>query len=705
MRAGDHLSGRYRLDVRLGHGGMGEVWRAFDTELGRPVAVKVLLQFHATHEELQRFRREASIGARLKHPGITVVYDVGQHENRQFIVMELLEGMDLSQLLARSPGGLPVAEAVGLALQTAEALAAAHGGKVVHRDLKPGNLFLQDDGRIKICDFGIARAADTTGSITVTDRLIGTPAYMAPEQWRGEYVDAKCDQYALGCVLHALLAGTPPFPASEQPWVLMHRHLEETPPALHTLRNDVPAEIAELVTALLAKHPDARPDAASTAQRLHSIQRHAPGPHSTSTRDATPPSRGPAPASEDPATPVTATAPNHDTAPAPTQPIVSPPAPAALRHRPRRRTLILGSLATASAGTLAALGLTLADSAGTPKKGGSPSPGPSRHPASSPGSPVTLGGGGNAVVRSVAFSPDGNTLASADDDGEARLWNVATKTLAKTFTHKPVNPWPKSLAQVTAFNPAFSTALSVAFSPDGARLAVGNGDGTVSVWNVATGAETTLPYLDPVEWNGSVAYVAFHPSGGMLAASYDAPAFRLWNLSTRTAGTPLTTGDTSWISTLAFSPSGTVLATSSGNGNPGNTTSDGRLQLWDVPSRSNIATLARTNSTLHSLAFSSDGKRLANLRSDGTLTLWDVAARRSTATLAGPGSEITCIAPGPGTLLASGTKDGAVNVWNTANSGSTAAVTTDTTSNCIAFSPDGKTLASGGTNLTMWTMT
>jgi serine/threonine protein kinase len=125
---------------------MGEVWKGYDVELGRAVALKVLMDFDAPDELLQRFRREASIGARLQHPGITVVHDVGHHDNRLFIVMELLEGADLADVLARSPGGLAVSEAVGLALQAAEALAAAHARQVVHRDLKPGNLFLSADG-------------------------------------------------------------------------------------------------------------------------------------------------------------------------------------------------------------------------------------------------------------------------------------------------------------------------------------------------------------------------------------------------------------------------------------------------------------------------------------------------------------------------------------------------------------------------------
>ncbi|EFL17381.1 PknB serine/threonine protein kinase, partial [Streptomyces sp. C] len=260
MRVGEVLADRYRLDQRLGAGGMGEVWRGHDQALHRAVAVKVLLDAATNEELIARFRREATIGARLQHPGITVVHDVGQHEGRLFIVMELLAGEDLGARLARSPGGLAVGDAVGLAVQTAEALAAAHEQAVVHRDLKPQNLFLLPGGRLKICDFGIAHSADATAGWTVTGRMFGTPPYMAPEQWRGEHVDARCDLYALGCVLYALLSGEPPFGSAEPMYVLMRRHVEDAPVPLEV--PGVSAELGRLVLALLAKDPRDRPESA-----------------------------------------------------------------------------------------------------------------------------------------------------------------------------------------------------------------------------------------------------------------------------------------------------------------------------------------------------------------------------------------------------------------------------------------------------------
>jgi len=258
MRAGLKLSGRYALQRLLGRGGMGEVWGGVDEQLDRPVAVKVLREHFADWELTERFRREARIAARLQHPGITVVHDVGSDNGQLFIIMELLHGRDLAAILAEAPAGLPVDTIVSLAIQAAEALQAAHAGHVVHRDLKPANLFVLDSGQLKICDFGIARAVDAATHLTVPGQAIGTPAYMSPEQFRGLQADERSDLYSLGCVLYALLTGQPPF-AEGLPFAIIYQHLEATPVAPRTIRPDVPQELDNLVLELLAKDPVHRP--------------------------------------------------------------------------------------------------------------------------------------------------------------------------------------------------------------------------------------------------------------------------------------------------------------------------------------------------------------------------------------------------------------------------------------------------------------
>jgi serine/threonine protein kinase len=258
MQAGLKLSGRYVLQALLGCGGMGEVWRGVDEHLGRPVAIKVLREHLADPEPTGRFRREARIAARLQHPGITVVHDVGSDDGQLFIVMELLHGRDLAAMLAQAPAGLPIDTAVSLTIQAAEALQAAHAGHVIHRDLKPANLFVLSSGQLKICDFGIASAVDSATHLTATGQAIGTPAYMSPEQCQGQQVDERSDLYSLGCVLYALLTGQPPF-TEGQPLTIMLQHINAAPAAPRTIRPDTPSELDRLVLELLAKDPARRP--------------------------------------------------------------------------------------------------------------------------------------------------------------------------------------------------------------------------------------------------------------------------------------------------------------------------------------------------------------------------------------------------------------------------------------------------------------
>jgi tRNA A-37 threonylcarbamoyl transferase component Bud32 len=259
MESGTELAGRYRLERLLGSGGKSEVWRARDLRLDREVAVKILLAAAADPVEARQFRREAESAARLRHPAITVVDDVGQHDGRMFIVMELLPGQDLAKFLSRHSAGLPVSQALSIGLEIAAALAYAHGEGIVHRDLKPSNVFIQEDGTVKVCDFGIARD------------LNGTPAYISPEQWAGEPVTHSVDLYALGCTLYELLTGQQPFQGPSLP-ALIHRLLTEVPVPPHDRRPEVPAPLSDLVVALLAKAPEDRPpNAAAVVTALTQI--------------------------------------------------------------------------------------------------------------------------------------------------------------------------------------------------------------------------------------------------------------------------------------------------------------------------------------------------------------------------------------------------------------------------------------------------
>ena len=311
MQAGTELARRYVLEELLGHGAMGRVWRATDQVLDRPVAVKVINEGHANRELASRLKREARIAARLQHPGITAVHDVGSYDGQPFIVMELLQGHDLASILEQAPNGLPVDTVISLAIQAAEAVQAAHDGHVIHRDLKPANLFLQDSGHLKICDFGIAWAAEATAGLTAVGQAIGTVHYMSPEQCEGKRVDERSDLYSLGCVLHELLTGQPPY--SGLPMAIMLQHLNSSPSSPRALRPDIPEELDRLVLDLLAKDPAARPPSASrvgaaltTAQnRAPASSGHVPRSPVTSSRRGADVNRAPASPGHVPRPPVT----------------------------------------------------------------------------------------------------------------------------------------------------------------------------------------------------------------------------------------------------------------------------------------------------------------------------------------------------------------------------------------------------------------
>jgi hypothetical protein len=253
MTAGDVIAGRYELLELVGSGGMSSVWRSHDRLLDRTVAIKVLHEQFASDEEyVERFRREARSVAQLSHPNIVTVIDRGEDQSRQFIVFEFVEGENLKQLIRRT-GPLPVRDAVQMALQMARALSFAHGRGLVHRDVKPQNVLLNDDGQAKMTDFGIARSVDVQG-VTITGTVLGTSEYISPEQARGEQVNALSDVYSLGVVLYELLTGSVPF-RGENFVAIALKHVHEPAPDVLELRPETPPRVAMAVERAMAKNP------------------------------------------------------------------------------------------------------------------------------------------------------------------------------------------------------------------------------------------------------------------------------------------------------------------------------------------------------------------------------------------------------------------------------------------------------------------
>ncbi len=247
------LSGRYRLESKLGSGGMSTVYLALDEVLDRPVAVKLLhREISDEADQLERFRREARAAARLSHPNLVGVIDAGEDDGRPYIVFEYIDGRTLKRQI-QEEGPLPVDEAVAYAIEIGRGLTAAHARKLVHRDVKPQNVLIDPDGRAKVTDFGIARSLEQKG-MTATGRVLGTTDYVSPEQAMGEDVDERSDVYSLGVVLYEMLTGDVPFQAETQVGVAM-KHVNEPMPDVQAKRPDVSAVVASVVDRATTKDP------------------------------------------------------------------------------------------------------------------------------------------------------------------------------------------------------------------------------------------------------------------------------------------------------------------------------------------------------------------------------------------------------------------------------------------------------------------
>ncbi len=263
------ISGRYRLIAPLGDGGMATIWRAVDEQLDREVAVKILRpQFSSDPGFTARFKQEARAAGGLSHPNIVGVYDYGTDgpDGEQYIVMELVDGRDLATIL-RERGSLSIDDSVRVGIATASALEVAHRKGIVHRDVKPGNIMITDDGDVKVTDFGIARAV-AEASMTVTGTTLGSVHYFSPEQARGDEVTGASDVYSLGIVLFEMLTGRRPFEADTAAAVALKR-LNEDPPTPASLGHALPPGLEAIVMRAMAREPTDRfPDAGALAEAL-----------------------------------------------------------------------------------------------------------------------------------------------------------------------------------------------------------------------------------------------------------------------------------------------------------------------------------------------------------------------------------------------------------------------------------------------------
>ncbi|MER5209561.1 protein kinase [Streptomyces sp. NPDC002838] len=390
------VADRYQLDEPLGRGAMGEVWRATDQILHRPVAVKLLHtdqpeQVAATDAE--RFRLEARTAARLNHPHLVAVYDFGSHDGRLYLVMELVDGWTLAQERSLR-GTLPPQEAAGFAAQMAAGLAAAHRQGVIHRDIKPANVMLTADRTVKITDFGIARFTDeAAGTLTAAGKIVGSAAYLAPERALGRPAQPASDVYSLGCVLYELLTGRPPFTGATS-LAVVQRHVDAAPVPPTRQRPDIPGPLAEHVLRLLAKDPAQRPTADQPAAWL-----------SNTAEPAGPPAPQMAPAGSPPLPP-SAHLPRTEGLPA----VIRPRAVRRAGMSPKA-LLALGGIVVFAVSAAVGMALTSDD-------GSSPNPASTPPPASSPATEKST----TAPLPSMSSAPvadDGNDDEEAKEERKA----------------------------------------------------------------------------------------------------------------------------------------------------------------------------------------------------------------------------------------------------------------------------------------------
>src|SRR5437868_196853 len=262
--------GHYRIEAKLGEGGMGVVYRAFDTHLDRSVAIKILRADATTSpERKRRFVQEAKAASALNHPNIIHIYDISSSDGTDFIAMEFVAGKTVDQLIGKS--GLPLKDTLKYSIQIADALARAHSAGIVHRDLKPANIIVAEDGRVKLLDFGLAKLTETTGdsesatatmniqqtALTEEGSIVGTIAYMSPEQAEGKKVDGRSDIFSFGSVLYEMVTGRRPFEGGSKISTLS-AILHKEPPAASEISPAVPMELEKIIARCLRKDPERR---------------------------------------------------------------------------------------------------------------------------------------------------------------------------------------------------------------------------------------------------------------------------------------------------------------------------------------------------------------------------------------------------------------------------------------------------------------
>jgi serine/threonine protein kinase/Tol biopolymer transport system component len=710
LGSGSRVAG-YQLEEQVGAGGMAVVYRARDERLGRLVALKIMAPAMAADTMFrQRFTRESRAAAMVDHPHIIPVYEAGEAGGVLFIAMRFVSGGDVGSLLHRE-GPLQSARAASIISPVASALDAAHAAGLVHRDVKPANMLLDTHpGRpdhVYLSDFGLSKGAQSA-RLTASGQFLGTPDYIAPEQIEGLPVDGRADQYALACVAFELLTKTAIFDRNEG-WATVWAHLNSPPPPVTSIRPDLSAAVDQVLARALAKAPQ---DRYASCQQFADALREALGlaPYHQGS-GATPATGGTWNGSARSAAPDTANA------PVPTASMADPAYGATGPAREAATSRIVAATASPARGhragqtrsrrrwtPIALAGVVVVAAAVTAAVLAFPAhparPAPAVPPLFRPTDAFTAPGtpGHWQYVSSVVFSPDGRTLVtgmttgtgdSADNSlfsGETFLWNVATGK--RTLTLAGVGDAGED------------------FSPDGTMLAAPSGAGQRSLyfWNATTGKRAA----DLGNMPASIADVAFSPDGKVLTAEDTAGVVYLWDPVSRQLTFTIGKSADPYAYDLAISPDSQTLATLQNSG------ARDQVYLWNIATNRSFVILTNPGeSPVSSVAFSPDGKTIALSGLNGKTALLDIATQKLLATFTDAGgSGVTTVAFSPdGQMLATGDYNGETCLWNLrtgtlgaalVNPGGTLAPVfkgkyRDAVTG-LAFSPDGKMLATSGTN-------
>jgi serine/threonine protein kinase len=666
--------GAYRVLKVLGRGGMGVVFQAEDTRLMRPVALKVMLPTMAVDELAKvRFLREARAIAAVEHEHIISIYQVDEDRAVPYIAMPLLKGEPLEALLKRE-GRLSVAEAVQIGRQTAEALAAAHAAGLVHRDIKPGNIWLEgEDRRVKVLDFGLARALGDGSQLTGSGAIVGTPAYMAPEQAQGE-LDARSDLFSLGCVLYRMTTGKPAFRGADLMGTLA-AVLSVHPPAPHEVEPEVPVELSRFILRLLAKSPNDRPPTAqdvvqalqggalvSSPAPLWAAQSRA---HPVEESPLVAVSSAPSWVAETLSAEVEHAHRQHFPQEAATT-TNSPAKPTGDRHGKQRHgsrapstawaPVIAIALALGVGGIVLALILPSRspptsrmqevaplshDSAPATFLATLPSP-PTLPPVTRavpatgksvpPVATAARFHGHEGAIDAIAVSPDHSHILSGGEDGTMRLWDRATGK------------------QLCLFSGVSSPVTAVAFSPDGTLAVSGSNDLAMRLWDVASGK----PIASYEGHTGAIKSVAFCPDGRRLLSGGDDNTMRLWDreghFELRRFVHP------SWVRHLSPTADGRYALT---------TCEDGIVRVWDLETGREVRRLKGHVRDASAGDVLPDGRFAISAGIDQTVRLWDLLGNREARQW--PGHEgrpwFLCVT-GDGLHAVSGGEEGTVRVWD-----------------------------------------